>query len=1092
MPITTGLKKAQKKRSELYKFAKRNKLNVDWKSTTYRMEKAVNAFKQTKGKTIMKTFRMAKQNNDQAALKAINTTTGKFDIPLSRFNRIRKNIVSPADKKLLIHFKDSDGSIVKTYHLHDRLININNLFIDQENQYSSGADVDLNILPSTTIATEWLPNPPRSRSERKNFFRYLLKSVSYDLEAFQVYSIEEAGLIPSESEDSFDPEIHSDRDAVNYPCFLFALYKAGVVPKIVKQISQTMFNSGATIDFIRKTANAFALHISVKQYKLDKDGFANNKITHYGSKSLNEFQLGSVGEHLFAIKPTKITKAALDNPTLVEEHGRTDFIIKDGRASFNSKRIKFLNSYEVISYLFHHRETLLETITQQNMPFLLNNKYQEVRSLNAEDFDDANFRQMGIKGDGDLKLGQAPFKGFNSKEKKYYERTKYNVIYFDFETLLKGNIHVPYCVSYCIAEVNTRSDFKKPTFSETKNIYGFGCEKLFLEALPEKSYNLLWAHNAGFDCRFLLKHMTFSSKNTNMIDCGTKLKQTQGFYNGREIVIKDTMSFLAERLSELPEMFKGATESLSLEKECFPHNLINEHNYQSLWDLEYLDSYKYKDILLANAAKIGAIKDDEFDCQMYATHYCNRDVDVLNVCFEAFRKLVFDEFKLDIYRFLSVSSLSLAYQHNKGCFDGCYEMNSVLLGFIREATVGGRVMTRDNEKHHIKHKLADFDAVSLYPSAMSELKGYVRGKAKMFKNVVPSDADYFIARVRFDSIGKKRHFPLQSYFENNSRKFTNDIVGRLDEVEGSQNPRAQTPERTARTMILGKQALDDMVQFQNATYTVIEGCYWNEGFNDQIVKTIGKMFNDRLKYKAKKNPLQKVLKLMMNSSYGKLLMKPIVKKKVIVSGGEKKIDDYTRKNIHRMISRTPISDNLAMFEEHKALSQHFAAVHLGVQILDSSKHIMNRVMCMAEDIDAKIWYQDTDSMMIDYDAVPRLADAYKQIYNKELIGEKMGQFHVDFELEGSKGNIYAKESIFLGKKSYLAVLACDGNDVEGFHIRMKGIPSKLLEENVYEKYMSLLNGKSLSFDLSELCPIQINTKTQTVSKRSNFTRNVSF
>ncbi|GMF28911.1 unnamed protein product [Phytophthora fragariaefolia] len=222
-------------------------------------------------------------------------------------------------------------------------------------------------------------------------------------------------------------------------------------------------------------------------------------------------------------------------------------------------------------------------------------------------------------------------------------------------------------------------------------------------------------------------------------------------------------------------------------------------------------------------------------------------------------------------------------------------------------------------------------------------------------------------------------------------------------------------------MIVGKQALEDIVHFQGATYSVIEGIYWNEGFNDQITKTIQKIF---------------------------------------VSGGEKKIDEYTRKNIHRMISRTPTSDNLALFEEHKALSQHISPVHLGIQILDSSKHIMNRVMCLAENIDARIWYQDTDSMHIDYDSVQRLADAYRDLYSKELIGKQMGQFHVDFDLAGSKGNIFARESIILGKKSYLDVLACDGNDATGLHIRMKGIPSKLLEGDAYATYMKLFNGQS--------------------------------
>jgi hypothetical protein len=1074
MPITKELKNAVKSRSEIYRFAKRNNLNVDWKMTTVSMKKIVDGFKTSKANTIAKTFRQIKLSKDKAILNSINQTSGKHDLTLSRFKRIRKNIVSPADKKLLLHIKDSNDSIVKTYHLNDRIMNIDNLFMDEENQYSSGADVELNIMPSSKVAIGWLSNPPRSRSERKNFFRYLTKSVYYFLEAFQVYS--ELEIDSSSNDDSFDPEKDDDSNGFNYPCFLFALHKAGVAPNVVKQISQTMFNSGATVDFIRKTAKAFNLTISVKQFRVNNEtGRANSKITVYGDVVQEAIELGSVGEHLFAILPTKITKAALDHPEMADEHKRADFIVKRGRASFNNQQIKLLDSYEVISYLFHNRERLLNPITQRSMPFLLNNKYQEVRELNAEDFDATNFKEMGRGENMKLKLGQAPLKSYDRKTKSFVEPPKYNVVYFDFETLVKDGIHVPYCVSYCMGEVDSSEEFCMPKFSETICIYGFDCATLFLEGLPAKSYNLLWAYNAGFDCRFLMKHMSYSSKDSNVIDAGTKIKQVAGFYRGREIVIKDAMSFLAGGLSSLPSMFKGATDSISLEKECFPHNLINSDNYKSQWPLEYLDSFKDKDVLTENATKIGAVNGGKFDCEMYATHYCNRDVDVLKLCFEAFRKLVYEEFTLDVYRFLSISSLSLAYQHNEGCFDGCYEMNSILLGFIRQSTVGGRVMTRDNQKHHTKHKLADFDAVSLYPSAMSELSGYIMGKPKLFRDAIPSDADFYIARVRIESIGKKRHFPLQSFYENGSRNFTNNVAG--------------------RTLIMGKQALEDLINFQDAKCTIIEGCYWNEGFNNKICQTISKMFNARLKYKAEGNPLQNVLKLMMNSSYGKLLMKPIVKKKVLISNSKVKpnnIDDYTRKNIHRMISRTPISDRMALFEEHKSLTEHFSPVHLGVQVLDSSKHIMNRVMCLAEDINADIWYQDTDSMHIDYDKVPILADSYRDTYGKELIGKQMGQFHVDFDLKGSKGNIFAYESIFLGKKSYLDLLACDGNDVVGQHIRMKGIPGKLLADDPHKKYMDLFNGKRLEFDLSEVCSIDINSKTQVVSKRTDFKRNVSF
>ncbi|KAL7684684.1 putative DNA-directed DNA polymerase, family B [Plasmopara halstedii] len=306
-------------------------------------------------------------------------------------------------------------------------------------------------------------------------------------------------------------------------------------------------------------------------------------------------------------------------------------------------------------------------------------------------------------------------------------------------------------------------------------------------------------------------------------------------------------------------------------------------------------------------------------------------------------------------------SLAYAIQHNEGCFDYCYAMNGNVLAFVRDAIVGGRVMARDNEKHHIQHKLADFDAVSLYPSGQAELDGYIRGKPKWFQNTIPNDADYYIARVKFESIGKKRHFPLLSFYENGARNFTNDIIG--------------------KTMIVGKQALEDIIEFQDVKISIMEGVYWNEGFNNQIVLTIKSLFEERLKLKKEGNPLQNGIKLLMNSAYGKLIQKPIVKQKVLVSD-EKSILEYTIKNINKMISRTPITDDLALFEEHKALSEHFSPAHLGVQVLDSSKHIMNTVMCLAEDIDAKIWYQDTDSMHIDYDAVSRLADAFRKNITK--------------------------------------------------------------------------------------------------------------
>ena len=95
---------------------------------------------------------------------------------------------------------------------------------------------------------------------------------------------------------------------------------------------------------------------------------------------------------------------------------------------------------------------------------------------------------------------------------------------------------------------------------------------------------------------------------------------------------------------------------------------------------------------------------------------------------------------------------------------------------------------------------------------------------------------------------------------------------------------------------------------------------------------------------------------------------------------------------------------------------HFNYVHCGVEILSMSKTIMNRVFSCAYDLNIKIYYQDTDSVHMNYDDVDKLCKYYKQKYNQELVGNGLGNFHINFELDGAVSNIYSKESYFLGKK----------------------------------------------------------------------------
>ena len=110
---------------------------------------------------------------------------------------------------------------------------------------------------------------------------------------------------------------------------------------------------------------------------------------------------------------------------------------------------------------------------------------------------------------------------------------------------------------------------------------------------------------------------------------------------------------------------------------------------------------------------------------------------------------------------------------------------------------------------------------------------------------------------------------------------------------------------------------------------------------------------------------------------------------------------------------------VVVVKKHKSILEHYNNAHIGVEVLSKSKNIMNKVMCLGEDLGLKQYTQDTDSIHMDYDEVEIMRQAYRKIYNTELIGNDMGQFHIDFDLEGSVGDIWATDSIFLGKKCYI-------------------------------------------------------------------------
>ena len=140
---------------------------------------------------------------------------------------------------------------------------------------------------------------------------------------------------------------------------------------------------------------------------------------------------------------------------------------------------------------------------------------------------------------------------------------------------------------------------------------------------------------------------------------------------------------------------------------------------------------------------------------------------------------------------------------------------------------------------------------------------------------------------------------------------------------------------------------------------------------------------------------------------------------------------------------------------------------------------MNKVFSCADDCDIKIYYLDTDSIHLNYDDVDQVVQRNKEKHGSELVGEDLGNFHIDFSMDKANSETYAIESLSLGKKTYIDILEpIDkyGMTAHSEHVRMKGTPTPYIKYCAEQHNMSVLDlfkhscdNKTIKFDLTNDC-----------------------
>ena len=613
---------------------------------------------------------------------------------------------------------------------------------------------------------------------------------------------------------------------------------------------------------------------------------------------------------------------------------------------------------------------------------------------------------------------------------------------------------------------------------------GFDCAEQLMDYLPTKS--IVYFHNLGFDGRLLMKHGVKSN-----IMKGSKIVTQKHEYKGKHITFKDSYSVFPQKLASFPKAFKKEFKGLNIQKELFPYRYysyehvcgncigqISECGNDELpqWTQEQREQFKANIDSIPNC-RLG---DDEFDMMLYCEFYCQQDVNVLRIGFNAFRESALKApIEMDIFDITTAPALANQYL-NKNVFypnGKLFQYSGKLQDYIMGAVYGGRCMTKQNKRWVVDDKiLDDFDACSLYPSAMARLftvegvpvlipkyrlDDYIYSewnphyylKHAFTEDQTEPTEERFISYGIFDieivRVGINRDFPL--------------IVKRDNETGCNMNVNEKI------NMRVDLLQLEDLAHFQKIDYKIKGGIYWSGKRDHRIREVIKKLYNQRAQYKKEGNSIQEVIKLIMNSGYGKSIQKPIKTDTKYIE--DNKFNHYVYEHYNNINSIKKVNDSdIWMVSVNKQIEKQFNNSVFGVSVLSMSKRIMNEVMCLAEDLDINIYYQDTDSMHIERDKLPLLADKYKELYKRELIGSNMGCFHNDFD---ELKDAYCVFHVSLGKKMYYDELTNDeGEHAE--HYRMKGIPNDLIKEKAINEfngsvkalYMYLYNGGVLEFDLA--------------------------
>ena len=704
-----------------------------------------------------------------------------------------------------------------------------------------------------------------------------------------------------------------------------------------------------------------------------------------------------------------------------------------------------------------------------------------------------------------------------------------------------------------------------------------------------------YAHNLSYDIKYLLPHMTLNSWFGGTTKCKGAIADLYR-KDRTHIIFRDSLALLNFALEKFPKMFSFEDEKIERtssqgrsrfplkSKLKFPYGFFSQANIANNKLTRYRDNNATTSMeeLLSHAPELTA---DELRSDLeqagactsngkvlywkYLEYYCALDVFILERTMEKFQAAVSqaldsdapEDDKFILLNEITISGLADHFFKQRGVYDNVASLAGSVRDFVGQAVRGGRTLTNSGVGWEVEDVIY-IDAVSLYPSAQEELGGYPMG---LPKKITPEllIAPYttlldntritsWVARVEIHSNPSAGlPFPLLSAKTKDGIVYFNQPEDYI----------VSTPDGNKCVIVLSSIGLENLMTFggfvPGRDFTILEGFYWDEGRNDKLKSTIRHLFELRRQYKREADPairvLEQVIKLIMNSTYGKTLQKPYTRRvQYKTFATEDDLLSYVSMNHHLILtySRVQRTDGQisAVFETFHNRSKHQNFAHCGAEVLDTSKRIMYRVFQLCYELGIRIFYTDTDSIQMQGGRYQELCDAYRERYGRNLHGSDLGQFHPDFEPPpppqfykavedpthehpvSVKGYILGKKSLY-HKVEYQVQVRHVAPDTEEMrvsitaimqsvkdnspllhdgttyhtenphnmyyeHVRMKGIPNRVLVKaspnGVEDTFRLLSEGHSIPFDLASAGIRMRYTKQGDIVTLSQMIRRVAF